>query len=239
MMLNWDVPPFWAVNIARALDARTGIAPKVLARVGLPGDLAQSPPERIAIRDEIALLEAAVLAIGDEIAAAEMGLAFDPRRTSLLSYLLLNARTLKDGIALAQRFVRVERRKAVFTSRTDGKDVLLIIDAATAELHDNPLYVEHFLGVVLAVLRCAVGRDMAPRQVTLSHARPPEFRDRLARRFGAPVLTGCGDPALVFDRAVLDTPLVDPDTILLPHLTAHAQTLLDGLPDAPVRCAGL
>ena len=79
-----------------------------------------------------------------------MGLAFDPRRTSLLSYLLLNARRLEDGIALAQRFVRIERRRAVFTSRTEGDDLLLIVDVAATGVRDNPLYIEHALGAVLA-----------------------------------------------------------------------------------------
>lgn len=229
-VLNWDVPPFWSVNMARVLDARTGRLAQVLARLGLPPDLVDAPPARLAIGAEIALLEAAVEEIGDATAAAEIGLAFDPRRTSLLSYLLLNARRLEDGIALAQRFVRIERRRAVFTSRTEGDDLLLIVDVAATGVRDNPLYIEHALGAVLAVLRCAVGHQIAPRQVLLGHRRVPEVEARLAQLFGAAVFSGAQGPALVFDRSVLGLPLADPDTVLLPHLAAHAQTLLDGLP---------
>ncbi|MGR3801831.1 MAG: AraC family transcriptional regulator ligand-binding domain-containing protein [Marinibacterium profundimaris] len=237
MALNWDVPPFWAANIAKVLDDRTGRAAEVLARLDLPADLglgpADGPPGRIAIGAELALLEAAVGTLGDEIAAAEIGLAFDPRRTSLLSYLLLNARNLEEGLTLAQRFVRVERRRAIFTSRCEGDDVLLIVDASATGVRDNPLYIEHALGVVLSVLRCAIGRNVRPLRVTLPHRRPPEFAMRLSACFGAPVETGGAEPALVFDRALLTLPLVDPDTFLLPHLTAHAETLLDRMAEHP------
>jgi len=229
--LNWDVPPFWAVNIAREIEARTGAASGILQGLGLSADLADTPPERISIGAEIALLEAAVDALGDESAAAGIGLGFDPRRTSLLSYLLLNAKTLEDGIALAERFVRVERRRAVFSSRVEGDSVLLVIDVSATGIRDNPLYIEHALGVVLSVLRFAVGQPLAPRLVTLAHRRAPEFEAELAQLFGAPVASGSGEAALIFDASILNVPLADPDTVLLPHLTAHAQTLLDGMAD--------
>ncbi|WP_158967205.1 helix-turn-helix transcriptional regulator [Chachezhania sediminis] len=233
MSLDWDVPPFWALNIARVLEARTGSAAAALDRAGLPATFLTSPPDRIAVGKEVALLDEATAALGGEREAARIGLAYDPRRTSLLSYLLLNAQTLKEGVALAERFVRVERRRAVFTSRVEGEEVMLIIDVGATGMRDNPPYIEHALGTVLSVLRIAVDTDLTPRRLTLAHQRPTAFEADLAALFGAPVASGRGEAALVFDRSVLSAPLADPDTVLLPHLTAHAQSLLDGMAATP------
>lgn len=227
MALDWDVPPYWAINILRHLEARTGSATNALAEVGLPDSLLHPSPGRIRIRDELALLEAAARQVDDEIFACDAGLGFDPRATSLLSYLLLNGRTLSEGVALAQRYLRVERQRAVLASRTEGDTVFLHVDIRVTDVREHPLFIEHALGAILSVVRCAVGRDLRPLEVHLVHPRQQPFRSRLARRFGGAVHSELANPGLLFDRRVLDLPLVDPDSVLLSYLTAHAQHLLD------------
>ncbi|QEW24006.1 Virulence-regulating protein VirS (plasmid) [Marinibacterium anthonyi] len=227
MALDWQVPPFWAMNIARHLEDRTGTAARALTEVGLPADLLRSPPDRVRIGDETALLKIAARDTGDEIIACEAGIGFDPRRTSLLSYLLLNARTLEEGIVLAHRYLRIERQRAVFASRLHGNTAFLHVDARATELRDHPLYIEHALGAILAVIRRAVGTELAPREVHLMHRRPKDFERRLEDTFEGEVRSGASLPGLVLDRATLDLPLVDPDTVLLPHLTTHARMLLE------------
>lgn len=227
MSLDWKVPPFWAINIARQLEDRTGTATGAVAEVGLPPDLLSDAPDHVRIGDEVALLDIAVRDTGDDSVACAFGLGFDPRRTSLLSYLLLNARTLGDGLRLAQRYLRIERQSAVLSSRIEGDVVFLRVDAQATELREHARYIEHALGVVLAVIRRAVATDVTPREVHLGHRPAPPLRRRLGDCFASDIVGGTALPGLVFDRATLELPLVDPDTVLLPHLTAHAQTLLD------------
>ncbi|WP_428928860.1 AraC family transcriptional regulator ligand-binding domain-containing protein [Marinibacterium sp. SX1] len=235
-LMQWEVPPHSALNILRRAEARGLSADALLAATGLPADFAMAPPERIRVTDELALLEAAVTGLGDEMAACEIGLQFDPRRTSLLSYLLMNARTLGDGLANAHRYLRLDRRRAMLVAGaegagTDGAGFLLRFEAGSERLRRHALYTEHFLGLIQATVLAAVGRPVTPIELRLSHDRPAPYLARMAGRFGAEVRPGRDAPGILYAPDVAALPLADPDSALLAHLTAYAHHLMASRPD--------
>jgi hypothetical protein len=110
-----------AANCLRKADIK--LEP-LLSRVGLTIHQIDDPEQRIDARKQIALLEAAADALGDEFLGFSLGADFDCRDLGLLYYVMASSDTLGGALKRASRYSRVTNEAIVLQYREALEPIL-------------------------------------------------------------------------------------------------------------------
>ncbi len=219
-----------AVGKITSAAAIAGVAPEELYRaVALEPAMLDDPDNRIPFSQLVALYEHGARLTGDDDFGLHVGERSNVKMFDIVGYAVANSRTLGDALSRAVRY---------HTIWTDGADFSLEIDSAVAHLayryvdlnwaecrHDC----EMTMSMLIKFAREVTGVDWTPREVCFQHDAP---RDNSAheRIFRAPVRFSMPVSKLVFDRALLQLPLIEADPVLSAVLDRHAEELLAKLP---------
>ncbi|MEO0959698.1 MAG: AraC family transcriptional regulator ligand-binding domain-containing protein [Pseudomonadota bacterium] len=220
------IPAYWIQGVARQLGERSEVVVSALKDAGLSHDVVKASTASVTYAQELTFLDAAARHSQHDFIGAELGVKMDPRRTSLLSYLLLNSLTLGDGIRNVERYLRLVRGTA--TTRLDEQEgsVSLVFDNEDPMVHRNRQHAEFVIGASLSAFRIATGTALRPLEVRFAHERR-SHRDEVSRVLGSPVRFGCARLELVLSRASLELKLVEADVTLLGILLKHAERQLE------------
>ncbi|MEO1108959.1 MAG: AraC family transcriptional regulator ligand-binding domain-containing protein [Pseudomonadota bacterium] len=105
----WNVPGFGVHHIAKLLKNRGSDSAALLRSANLPVDSHETPPSQIDVRSERRLLELAIEETKDPFFAISAGQTFNPRGTTLLSYVVLNSPTVGEAIEKIVTYARLAR----------------------------------------------------------------------------------------------------------------------------------
>ncbi|MEM9046423.1 MAG: AraC family transcriptional regulator [Pseudomonadota bacterium] len=225
------VPSYWVLGALRSIGD-VAVARQTLLDAELTVDALTQEGAMIMRRQEVVFMTAAAKNLENPLFGVQAGLQIDPRKTSLLSYLVLNAAVLGDGLKNLARYLRLVRAHASVHLEERGQAIALVIETDDPLAQLNRQHSEFAIGATIAAFRVATGRFVAPLEIHFSHPVHAQA-EGVEEAFACPVIFGQKRSEIVLDQVDLDLPLVDPDSRLLKILIDHAEALLARPKHAP------
>lgn len=216
---------------------RLGVArAAVLQRAGLGPDTPLDASTRWPVGDVVALFDAAQQLTGRRDIGLEFAAQVRPGTFHVLGYALMTCRTLGEALALVPHYRRLvfdigysEMRMA-----QQGDHAVLEWHVLQPQLAYSPVLAEALIASWFAFGRWMAGVALPLRQVRFQHAAGGADA-AFAQFFGCPVVFGQGSNALVFERSLLDMPLLQADETLHLAMREQARAAMEktfGSPDA-------
>jgi AraC-like DNA-binding protein len=210
-------------RLVAAAAARGANPAELVAAIGLtPDDLADrdgtAPHTTL-----LAVWREAAARTGDEAFGLHAAELIRQSPDNVLAYAFQHSSSLRDAIGRASRYIAVAHRATALHLVEDG-------DAARVRLALHPELQSTRHGPEFALaLFCIAGRQyvrsFAVREVSLRHG-PPGDDAEYRRIFGSPACFGRQHDEVVFDRALLGTPMRDADPLLCAFLERRLDDLL-------------
>lgn len=218
------VPNHW-VRAIRDLPHLADHLPEALAAADIRTAALTEAGDKIPRGAELLLLNHLSTRMKTPFAGAEIGLALNPRNTSLLTYILFNSTTLMDALHHIQRFTPITRPRAKVSLRETDGYIDFVVDGVGSNLRLDTHLVEFALAAMLGSFRAATGVKALTSQIGLANPRRSGHRE-LSAIYETPVTLNADDSFLRFPRTVLSLPVLDADSGLLGHLTEYGEVLL-------------
>ncbi|OED49163.1 AraC family transcriptional regulator [Rhodobacteraceae bacterium (ex Bugula neritina AB1)] len=228
----WSVPGFGVHHLAKLLENRGSDITALLRSANLPVDSHETPPGQVDVRCELRLLELAIEEAKDPLFAISAGQTFNPRKTTLISYVVLNSPTVGEAIEKAVNYARLARGFAKLSFYEDGQGMFLEIDSISQLMRADGAHNEFRISAFLTSLQLAAETPLPVLEIRLPHKLTEEKQTQISDALSVNVKQGQRVPGILFDKAVVDIPIRDADAALLLHLETHVQTLMKDL--APV-----
>jgi AraC-like DNA-binding protein len=217
-----------ANKLIDAVEA-TGVRKELfLDEVGFDATLLGDPDNRIPYSSIIAMYEQAARVTGDDCFGLHIGERVNPRMFDIIGYIVMNSPTLGEAIRRAERYHSIWNAGASLNLAIEGELARLAHQYVECNPDSYRQDCESTLAMVVNFGRLVTGVDWAPRTVNFRHPSPTDISEHL-RIFRAPVYFGCRQNELVFDRDVLDLPVIKADPDLFLVLDRHAKDMLTKL----------
>ena len=224
------LPAIHALHLAE-VAARYGVTPSQLfAGLGLdPGELAE-PERRIAIPVVERLIARAKALTGEPMIGWLVGVQMRISAHGYLGFAAMVAATIGDALDIACRFA---------PTRTNALELELVKEDAEAalvirELEDMGTARDSIVIALVEGIR-QIGHALTGQPLKgsaeFAFEQPPYF-ERLAEAAGRRVKFGRSENRIVFDRALLDVPLVMADPAAFRLATEQCERLLASIRDA-------
>lgn len=216
---------------AIVLAEKLGLSPDdFFLAIGYKADRLQGPTSRVPIHILSRFLTWAAMASDDPSFGLKVGSQIRPHDFGAYGYLLLNSRTLGEGMELAGRFADFSQQGGALTWITSPDSYFEIrYDAHGLKEHYRRQDAECTLAIILAILQNLTGRKFHPVEVRVQH-EPSEHGTRLENHFGCYISYFDRDNALRFDTSILTLPIRGHDPQLLSILIHSIEQELKALP---------
>ena len=179
-----------------------------------------SGTDAMPLRDYTQLLEEAAEMTGNEHFGLEFGENFLMTDLGPVGYLLVHARTVREGLQLfADHFQDLQEQSSI-TLEIDGALARIVYRIDDPRVRHRRQDAEFTLGMLNAAFRRLFGPRWQALRVDFAHASPRNF-DRHAQFFDTGVEFRKKESALLFDRSLLDLPMPSPDPLLIEHLESY------------------
>ena len=142
--------------IARLKSAGVPVAP-LLKRVGLRPEVIADPEERLSVRSQIGLLDAAASALKDDCLGFTLARDHDPREIGLLYYVMASSQTLGDGLKRVARYSRITNEALVVGYR-EGNRLDVSLSYSGVPRHSDRHQMEFCMFGLLRICRMLTGR---------------------------------------------------------------------------------
>jgi len=229
-----DVSTIPVKAVGKIIDAaaEAGVKPEHLYQaVNLDPALLADPDNRIPFAQLVTLYEQAARLTGDDAFGLHVGERATPKMFDVLGYVVMNSPNFGEAIQRLIRYYRIW---------CDGAEYRLKIDGAMAQIEYKYQMSECSVEERRQDCECtfsifvnsgcfATGVAWTPREVSFQHAQPQNTAEH-QRIFRAPVSFDMPVNELVFDRSILDLPLMKADPDLCAVLDRHAEELLARFP---------
>lgn len=216
---------------------RLGVArPDLLQRAGLAAEVLAETAARLPVADVVALFEAAQALSGRRDIGLEFAAQVRPGTFHVLGYALMTCRTLGEALALVPHYRRLvfDIGYSEMRMQTQGDHVVLEWHVLQPALAYSPVLAEALIASWFAFGRWMAGVALPLRQVSFRH-EAAGAETVFAPFFGCPVAFGQKTNALVFERALLEMPLLQADETLHLAMREQARAAMEkafGSPDA-------
>jgi len=218
--------------LALAVAEARGVSRSELAEaVGLRLDELERPDARVPLETELALWREAARRTGDPLFGLRAAQAWRPGHLDVFDYVCRSAGTLRGATERVIRYNRLLHDIAEFRLEERG-DEAHIVHRFRGELKGPTREAAEFTlaSALLAACQWTGIASIRARRVGFMHLDTQGLAE-LRAFFGTHhIELGAPEGRLVFDRSVLDLPLVAADPALCAVLERHADALLAALP---------
>ena len=197
------------VNTVIAAAERLGVAPAVLLQ---QAGIAESERhgERWPIDHITRLWRAAEQCTGDPGFGLKAGAGVSPGSISVVGFALQSAASLRDAIAMVQRYLPLISDGGRFQILAGASTTWVVYHPRQGQLAFSPHQIEAVLAAVVTIAGWVTGQSLRPRRVQFSQ---PQLGPLAGYRqvFGCPVDFEQAFSGLQVDNTVLDQPLPQAD----------------------------
>ncbi|MCC1492040.1 AraC family transcriptional regulator [Cognatishimia sp. F0-27] len=196
---------------------------EVADSLGVPDPYEAMADARISVLQEAAFVEQACLVSGDIDLGFVAGLALD-HGTSLPGYISEHARTLRDALTDAARFLPLVRPGMDFSLEEPGNAAALTMSLSDPGLYAYPRHVECVYAGVIGQIRAFTGRPFYPEELSFVHDRIP-VRDEVRSALGCLIRFGAEGTEMLMDSRTPDRSILGRDDALKALLVDHGELL--------------
>jgi AraC-like DNA-binding protein len=147
----------------------------------------------------------------------------------VVGYIVQTSPTLGEGITRAlryQRLVQTLNRAELEMTESTGR---LVVHVRAAHVEPLRHAIDFVLAFMMSLASRLTGSRVVPQRVCLAHERPPQIDDH-ERVFGKRVHFSAPVTEIIFERTLLDRPVLSTDLQLRGLIERHAAALLGRLP---------
>ena len=209
--------------VARVRAAQIDLKP-LLLRAGLTVAEVDDPNTRIAVRKQIAFLNLAAEALGDDCLGLTLATEFDCRDFGLWYYVLASSETLGTALERAARYSRIANEAVVFEYRK-GREPSQRVRYTGIPRHVDRHQMEFWIVAAIRMYRLLTGRQFSPTRVSMVHVRE-KGAAAFTRILGTEVAFGSEVDEIVFPSDAPKLPLVNADPRLDKILVEVAEDAL-------------
>lgn len=205
-----------------------GVDPLSLLKVvGIDPDLVHSPDSRIPVEIYLTIEEKAVAMTGDPCFGLHVGQFYAPGSWSLLDYIVMNSRTLGEGLTLSGKYGKIVSYliKSKFTLRPGEAELILYVPAQYSEI--SPHCYHTVQASMVAMMRKLTGKPISPIRISFRDPEPDgAVLKEFSSFFNCPVFFGSEHYSMTFDPAIAKTPLPQSDPTLLKYFQELASDIV-------------
>ena len=217
--------------LARVRAAQIDLKP-LLSRAGMTIAELDDPDTRIAARNQVAFLNLAADALGDDCLGLTLATEFDCRDLGLWYYVLASSETLGMALERAARYSRIGNEAIVFEYRK-GREPSQRLSYSGIPRHADRHQMEFCIVAAILMYRHLTGRQLSPMRVSMVHLRD-KGAAAFARILGTEVAFGSEVDEIVFPPGAPEFLLVDAD----PRLNKILVEVGEGAVSARERAVG-
>jgi AraC-like DNA-binding protein len=210
--------------VARVHAAQIDLEP-LLSRAGITVAEVDDPDTRIAVRKQVAFLDLAADALGDDCLGLTLATEFDCRDLGLWYYVLESSDTLGTALERAARYSRIGNEAIVFEYRK-GRETSQQLSYTGIPRHADRHQMEFCIVAAIRMYRGLTGRQFSPTRVSMVHLRE-KGAAAFARILGTEVAFGSEVDEIVFPPGAPEFLLVDADSRLNKVLVEVAEDALN------------
>jgi len=224
---TYQIPVSSAGKIINAANA-AGVTPEEICRAAkLDLSVLEDIDNQIPFTQLIGLYQCAAQLTGDDAFGLHVGEQDSPKLYGILGYVTINSRTVGEALNRLVRFQWIRTEAYEFSLEIIGSNAQLtyLYKANDVSPQERRHESEESLCSVIEFGRRMTGFDWIPLEVHFEHARPENVSEH-ERIFRAPVFFNKPVAKLIFDKSVLELPLVEADLTLGSLLERQAGDLL-------------
>ena len=220
------VPDLWVRAMLDMPEVTPEIGASALVAAGLAPALPMDGPLKLTQAHESVIMHHLAETLEDAAFGARAGISHDPKRGTILTYMIFASATLGDMLDLVTRYIPITRSRSHLDVTLNADQVIVRLDFDDVMLSENPQYGDFSIGSILKTLRLARGGDVPVDWVSVATpARlPPGVLEQI---FGCPVRDDRRDYAVCLPRKDLELAIPSADDALLTHLTGYGDILLE------------
>jgi len=181
----------------------------LLSRADIAVGEVDDPETRIAVRKQVAFLNLAADALGDDCLGLTLATEFDCRDFGLWYYVLASSETLGMALERAGRYSRIGNEAVVFDYHK-GREPSQRLSYIGIPRHAARHQMEFGIVAAVRMYRFLTGRQLSPTHVSMVHLRE-KGAAAFARILGTEVAFGSEVDEIVFPPGAPELPLVNAD----------------------------
>lgn len=213
-------------RLAYAYARRRGIKLKPLLKMtGLTDEQIQDREFRLAVRHQIAFLNAVAKALVDELLGFHLAQLPDLRELGMLYYVAASSETLGDALQRASRYSSISNEGLALKCFTQGS-LRVVFEYLGVARHSDRHQMEFLITVLIRLCRQLTCQQLAPSRVRIAHRRNSNDVAEVAAFFGHEITFGAKADELTFIEGVEDMPLAGTDPYLNELLVAQCERAL-------------
>lgn len=214
--------------------AQAGVDPEpLLAAAGLSRSLIEAPGGRVDVRSQLAFVDLAAQALGDELLGFHMALDGDLRELGAFYYVMASAPTLGEALAREERYSALVN-EGVRTRFTRTDKLVVDVEYVGLERRLGRHEMEFWLACTVRKSRLFTSRELVPAYVGFMHGRETDTSE-IERYLGcAPEFRAAHD-RVCFDGAAADLPQVSADPYLQGVVVRYLDAVTAGFERRPDR----
>jgi AraC-like DNA-binding protein len=187
--LQLNAVPTASGGIARAAfelacRARVAVEP-ILQKAGITVRQIKDPRARIAVKDQIELLDLIAERLGDEFLGIRLAQKIDLRELGFLYYVLASSQSVGEALKRAARYSKLQNEGVAIRYR-QGKVINLSLEYVGVPRRADRHQIEFIVTIILRICRHLAGREIMPITVGFVHRRA-RLPDDLRLLFGTDV----------------------------------------------------
>lgn len=213
-----------ASGLVEFIERQGGDAERILGHAAIDPEMLGSPTLSLDLGQYCRVFEEAARQTRNDNFGLGFGQQFSPDSLGLLGYVGLCSATLGDALRNVARAFPSHQQGSLLRLVEQGDHCRLDYQVLHGSVRHKRQDAELSLGMFANLMRRALGPRWAPEQVHFEHARPEAWHAHI-KAFDAPVLFGQTCNALVFRRALLDTPMPGRDDKLLAVMLSSLRQL--------------
>lgn len=205
--------------------AKPDVVQRALGRAGLSATVLEEDKAKVHHHCEAHFLEALAQLTGEDLIGARIGQAHDPRRGSIVSYILFSSHTARELLELCVQFLPLTRPLSRVRLEDTAGGARFVLDTADPIIRVHTQHMEFAVAALLKGLKVACGAPVRPNAIRFGTLRR-NGSERLAQTYRCPVALQSEQTEMHFPKAVLEMPVRSMDENLLDHLTSYGSLLL-------------
>jgi len=216
------------IQIIRYLDSIGIDSNAFMDGVSLRHEMLSNPDTRIPIEKYIEVEKMAALVSEDPFFGLHMGQFAEAGGWSIVGYMMMNCRTVLEGFAKFAKYSDIVGNLISGKMHVeDGKaSVRLVVPADAPEIPRNCF--EGYFSSLICLARNLSGKNIRPMEVGFAFPSP-ENTEAYTQIFDAAVLFEQKDNYMLFDLAVVETQVLQPNENLLAYFEEYAREFLASL----------
>lgn len=199
-----------------------------LKSINIDPSVLKSPDNRFTADEVYKIFQETLRLTNNDNIGLCMGELLSKSFSSILGYVLMNCNTLGEAAEKYCSYEKIVDEASITEVQIDGSSAIVIIKTTSRILLDSRQFSDYKMSGLISYIKLLSGRTVTLKEANFTHHKPQDT-SRYSKIFQCPVYFEKQANSLVFDKQILNLPIVEPNNNLLKLFENIAQETLKSL----------